>query len=159
MGDPRVPRLTVAGPQSGWGALCAALTADLPDFFGLAESNVAYARAADELPCLVGSVDDRAAGLAILRPTSDAATELHFIGVLRACQGMGLGGALVRAAEAHLRACGVRWFHVKTLGPSRPDEGYARTRAFYRAMGFDPLEELTQVWGPENPCLVMAKRL
>jgi ribosomal protein S18 acetylase RimI-like enzyme len=47
---------------------------------------------------------------------------------------------------------------VKTLGPSRPDEHYAKTRAFYEALGFRPLEEFKQIWDENNPCLVMVKR-
>jgi hypothetical protein len=49
--------------------------------------------------------------------------------------------------------------HVKTLAPSDPDPGYAATRRFYEATGFVPLEELPQVWGPENPCLLMVRVL
>lgn len=45
---------------------------------------------------------------------------------------------------------------VKTLGARHPDEGYARTRAFYRAVGFLPLEETDDLW-PGNPCLIMVK--
>jgi hypothetical protein len=47
---------------------------------------------------------------------------------------------------------------VKTLGPSRPDANYARTRLFYEASGFQPLEELHGLWGA-NPCLIMIKVL
>jgi len=48
---------------------------------------------------------------------------------------------------------------VKTLGPSRPNEEYARTRAFYEVMGFRPLEEFPQFWDEKNPCLILVKRL
>jgi hypothetical protein len=44
------------------------------------------------------------------------------------------------------------------LGPSHPDVGYRKTRAFYEALGFEPLEELTDLW-EGNPCLVMVKVL
>ena len=47
---------------------------------------------------------------------------------------------------------------VKTLGPSRPDAGYAGTRRFYGALGFQPVEELLDLW-PGNPCLIMVKPL
>jgi hypothetical protein len=40
-----------------------------------------------------------------------------------------------------------------------PDEGYDRTRRFYEAVGFLPLEETTAFWGPDNPTLVMVKVL
>ena len=47
---------------------------------------------------------------------------------------------------------------VETLGPSRPDEGYARTRAFYESMGFHPLFELTYP-ALGNPLLYLLKTL
>jgi hypothetical protein len=65
---------------------------------------------------------------------------------------------LVETAETQLSLDGVRLLQVKTLGPSRVDENYAGTRAFYAAMGFLPVEELPDLW-PGNPCLVMAKAL
>lgn len=43
---------------------------------------------------------------------------------------------------------------VKTIGPSRIDSAYARTRRFYAASGFVPVEEFTQVW-PGYPCLLL----
>ena len=33
--------------------------------------------------------------------------------------------------------------------------GYARTRAFYRAQGFLPLQCLPEYWDQDNPCLLM----
>ena len=71
----------------------------------------------------------------------------------------GIGRALVERAAAHARAEGRTLLHVKTLAPSDPDPGYAATRRFYEALGFVPLEELPQVWGPENPCLIMVRPL
>jgi hypothetical protein len=46
---------------------------------------------------------------------------------------------------------------VKTLGPSRPDVGYDKTRAFYLAYGFRPLEEFPLLWDPANPALQLVK--
>jgi coenzyme F420-0:L-glutamate ligase/coenzyme F420-1:gamma-L-glutamate ligase len=48
---------------------------------------------------------------------------------------------------------------VKTLAPTRPDENYARTRAFYEAMGFTPLEVFPELWDPRNPALQLVKRV
>jgi hypothetical protein len=42
---------------------------------------------------------------------------------------------------------------VKTQRAAHPDEHYARTHAFYRAMGFKPLQAFPTFWGEENPCL------
>lgn len=65
----------------------------------------------------------------------------------------------MHALEADLTADGVELLQVKTLGASHPDAGYKLTRQFYAAMGFQPLEEMIGVWGPQNPCLIMVKRL
>jgi hypothetical protein len=70
-----------------------------------------------------------------------------------------VGRALVERAAAYARAGGYALLHVKTLAPSDPDSSYAATRAFYAAVGFLPLEELPQVWGPGNPCLLMVRTL
>ena len=58
-----------------------------------------------------------------------------------------------------LRQRGFAVLHVKTLAPSHPDPFYARTRAFYRALGFEPVFETPLLWGPENPALVSVKLL
>ncbi len=63
------------------------------------------------------------------------------------------------AAEDWLRRRGVDWLHVKTLGPSHPDEDYAKTRAFYVACGFWPLEEFKALWDEKNPALMLIKKL
>ncbi len=81
------------------------------------------------------------------------------MGVRRECHRAGVDQRLMQAAEAWLRQQGAKYPQVKTLGPSRADENYARTRAFYQAVGFKPLEELKQIWDAQNPCLIMIKRL
>ena len=70
-----------------------------------------------------------------------------------------LGRALVGHTESILRQQKLEYWQVKTLAASHPDPFYARTRAFYLAMGFKPLEVLTQLWGQDNPCLLMVKYL
>jgi GNAT superfamily N-acetyltransferase len=71
----------------------------------------------------------------------------------------GVGRALVGSAEEWCGAEGVQYLQVKTLGPSAADEGYQRTRAFYFALGFVPLEETTAFWGERQPALILVKHL
>ena len=65
---------------------------------------------------------------------------------------------MLEAIERDAREGGVRLLEVKTLGPSHPDPGYARTRRFYAKMGFLALEA-TNLWGEDTPCLIMVKSL
>ncbi len=62
-------------------------------------------------------------------------------------------------AQAWLKCQGVEYLQVKTLGPSSPDDHYEKTRAFYLAMGFRPLEEFRRIWDEANPCLIFIKSL
>ena len=85
--------------------------------------------------------------------------EVHLMAVDAARHRRGIGTALLDRAEQELRAEGVRYLQVKTLGPSRQDEEYERTRRFYAARDFVALEELLDVWPEDNPMLILVKAL
>jgi GNAT superfamily N-acetyltransferase len=143
----------VEGPDER-SRLCASILRDLPDWFGIEEATAAYIRDVAELPTFAVGQD---AFLSVKVHTRQAA-EVYVMGVLPDRHREGLGTALLAAAEDHLRALDVDYLQVKTLGPSDRDEGYARTRRFYEARGFIPLEEIHGLW-PGNPCLLLVKRL
>ncbi len=141
----------------------ARLLASLPAWFGIPASNEQYVRDACELPTYLarpaaGSSADPA-GVLLARRHFPAAAEIHLLAVQPDLHRHGVGRALVEALEADLVADGCALLQVKTLGPSHPDAGYALTRQFYTAVGFLPLEERADIWGPQNPCLIMVKAL
>lgn len=98
-------------------------------------------------------------GFLSLKQHNPYAAEIYVMGVITDAHRQGIGKALVEEAEKWLLTQGVEYLQVKTLGPSHSDPGYARTRAFYLALGFRPLEELSQIWDEHNPCLILVKRL
>ncbi len=149
----------IRGPLSGQGALAEGILRALPDWFGIEQAIVDYARAANEMPTFVAARGEEAVGFLTLKPTSADAVEVHVMAVLPGEHRRGAGRALVERAATYARAEGFTLLHVKTLAPSDPDVSYAATRAFYAAVGFLPLEELPQVWGAENPCLLMVRAL
>jgi GNAT superfamily N-acetyltransferase len=134
--------------------ICEAVLRDLPDWFGIEEATTAYIRDVAELPTFAIDAD----GFLTLKVHNPKAAEVYVMGVRRHRHGQGLGTALLRSSEAYLRTQGVEYLQVKTLGPSYPDQGYERTRHFYEARGFVPLEELHDLW-EQNPCLLLVKRL
>ena len=71
----------------------------------------------------------------------------------------GVGQSLIARAEEWLQSHGVQILQVKTLGASRENSNYAATRAFYRKVGFVPLEEFPDLWSEANPCLILVKTL
>jgi ribosomal protein S18 acetylase RimI-like enzyme len=141
------------------GATCEPILRSLPDWFGIEEAVIQYVQEIDGLPTWLASVGNETAGFLTIKQHNPFAAEILVMGVRRSHQRHGAGRALVLAAEQELRQQGVQFLQVKTLSASHPDENYARTRAFYFAVGFRPLEEIASLWGPANPCLLMVKSL
>jgi len=144
---------------SGKGAVCAEILASLPDWFGIPESNAAYKRDVEFLPMFVAEEDGRAQGFIALERHTPHAFEIHVLGVRPELHRKGLGRALVARAESLVRDSGARFLTVKTLSESHPDPGYAKTRAFYAAMSFVPIEEFATLWNPDNPAVMLLKVL
>jgi GNAT superfamily N-acetyltransferase len=135
----------------------------LPDWFGIESSNAAYVQAARELPTYLawpGSEPHAGQPVGVLLATRHfpQCGEIHLLAVDPDLHRRGIGRALVEALEADLVADGALLLEVKTLGPSHPDAGYAKTREFYLGMGFLPVQELHELW-PGNPALIMVKPL
>lgn len=140
---------------------CEAVLRSLPDWFGLEEAIVEYREAVEREPTWVvrapGASD--IVGFVTLRRHFPASGEIFCLALRSEWHGRGVGRALVARAESELAADGAEFLQVKTLGPSRENEPYARTRRFYEAVGFRPLEETTAFWGEVNPTLVLVKRV
>lgn len=141
------------------GETCREILAELPDWFGIEEANEGYARAADEHPSLVAVDGDTDVGIITVVQHAQRSAEVHLLAVRPGRHRQGIGTKLLQTAEAHLRGRGVRFLQVKTLAPAHPDEGYARTRAFYLAQGFVTLQDFPDLWDVENPARQMIKTI
>ncbi len=108
---------------------------------------------------LVAVVREEVLGFLAIHVHNEWAGEIHIMAIQPASRRKGIGRALQARAEDNLRKRGCEFMTVKTLSPSRECEEYMRTREFYLAMGFRPLEEFKTLWGEANPCLFMAKKL
>jgi ribosomal protein S18 acetylase RimI-like enzyme len=131
----------------------------LPEWFGLEEPLLEYVEAARTLPTLIASEEKRDVGFLTTKQHTAGAAEILAMGVLPDRHRHGIGRALIETAAADVAGKGTRLLQVRTLGPSRPSVGYARTRSFYEALGFIAMEETTAIWGEANPCLIMVKPL
>jgi ribosomal protein S18 acetylase RimI-like enzyme len=149
--------LVLRDQPTGAGPTCRRILATLPTWFGIPESVEDYVAAADRAPTVVASLEDGDVGLTTIVRHSDFAAEVYVMGVLPEHHRRGVGRAMLRHAEAVLAADGVEFLQVKTLSPRHPDEGYRKTRAFYEAYGFRPLEEFPTLWSPDQPALQLVK--
>ncbi len=140
-------------------AVCRAVLTALPEWFGIPEARDAYIRDAADLPMLASRIGAEIVGFLSLKIHTAAAAEAYVVGVRREYHRRGLGRRLFAQAERYLSERGLSLLTVKTLAATHPDPGYAATRRFYEAIGFLPVEVFPTLWGPENPCLLMAKVL
>jgi GNAT superfamily N-acetyltransferase len=102
-------------------------------------------------------VDDEIVGITTVKHHSPYAAEVYLMAVKPAFHRHGIGRRMLRRVEERLAADGVEFLQVKTLSASRPDAGYEKTREFWLASGFRPLEEFPTLWDPENPALQLIK--
>ncbi len=149
--------MNIEGPLLGQGPVCEPILRALPEWFGIEGATAQYIRDVDALPTFVAFEDGRSIGFMTVKQHFPQSAELYVLGVLQEMHHRGVGRALLARAEAYLREQGVEYLQVKTLSASNPDPGYAKTRAFYEAMGFKPLEEFPTLWDEANPCLLMVK--
>ena len=147
--------MTLKIVQRPAGADCASILAELPEWFGIPESNAGYAEIAEREQAWVAEEPGATLGLMVLIDHGFSAIDVHLLAVRPHAHRRGVGKALIRRACAITQGLGKPYLTVKTQGPSAAYEPYQRTRAFYDSVGFKPLEEFTSIWGPENPCLIM----
>jgi GNAT superfamily N-acetyltransferase len=141
----------------GSGGVCSQVLATLPTWFGIPASVEDYITTAEANPTVVASVEGRHAGLLTLVVHNEYSAEIYVMGVDAGHHRRGVGRAMLETAESWLAGRGVEFLQVKTLSARRDDAGYAKTRAFYAANGFRPLQEFPELWGHDNPALQMIK--
>lgn len=129
----------------------------LPGWFGVPGSREEYIWKSGSQPFAAAFRGERPIGFLALRKTSPYAAELMVLGVLPEEHRSGAGRKLVEWALEKCREQGAEFLQVKTLDESAYSPGYARTRAFYRAMGFRELEVLPTLWDRTSPCLLMVR--
>lgn len=132
----------------------------LPDWFGDPEAIDNYVSAAGDIEFVsrVAIEAGRVVGVSLTRRHFRESAELHLIAVDPAAQGQGVGRALVDQVATELREDGCKLLSVHTVGASFDSEPYARTRAFYHAMGFYSLEEHDNLdW--VGPTLILVRPL
>lgn len=131
----------------------------LPEWFGIEKAIVEYTYGSKNTAFYAAYEGDKVIGFTSIKIHNKFTAEIYIIGNIKEFQGRGIGRKMLKTVEEILIEKGYRFLTVKTLGESHPDEHYKMTREFYKKAGFLPLEESNEIWGPENPCLLMLKVL
>ena len=140
-------------------AVCEKILRSLPDWFALEGAILDYIKNSEDMPMLIVNDGNDVVGFISLKIHNKLSAEIYVMAVLEAYHGQKIGKALVEAAEKYLSKQGFKFLSVKTLSESRPDPFYDKTRKFYLATGFAPIEEFKTLWDEANPCLLLIKAL
>ena len=139
--------------------VCESILRNLPEWFGIEEAVKEYINGVKDKVVLAAYVGKIAVGFLSIKEHNKFTSEVYVLGTLKEFQGRGIGRKLIEQATNFLKKESKKYLTVKTLSESHSDENYKKTRKFYRAMGFYPLEEIIEIWGKENPCLFMVKNI
>ena len=163
----RIERLDNYNERRG---VCNKILRALPEWFGIEEAieeyNVGVKEGEFFVAYDVGSNSndgddgmDKPIGFMSFTFNNEYTSELYVTGVLKQYHNKGIGKNLLAEGERYLKEKGYKFLMVKTLGESHSDKNYAKTREFYIKMGFTPIQEINEIWGKENPCLIMVKNI
>jgi GNAT superfamily N-acetyltransferase len=150
---------TIEGPITGVSAECERILRTLPGWFGIESSTLQYVRDTETHPTFVARSEQRIRAFLTLREHFPEAWEVHCIAVEAAARRQGFGRELHRHVEQWLSGRGARVLQVKTMAESSKSAEYAETRRFYTGIGYVPLEEFPELWGPRLPVLQLVKLL
>lgn len=130
---------------------------DLGDWFEHEEATRSYGKKARDLDTFIISKDTTDLGFVMVNKTSEDTIEIYCLGIYKAHHRKGLGTYLLDHVFDYYKKS-YKLVQVKTLAEGI-DKYYDRTIGFYKKLGFIKLEVMDELWGPDNPCLVMVKSL
>lgn len=139
--------------------IAAGILYQLPEWFGIPEATQKYIEDSADMPFFAAVVNESPVGFISIRENNPYTAEIYVLGVLKEYHKQGIGRALLHEVVDRVKERGFEYLEVKTLDGSHPDINYAGTRKFYLAMGFRPLECIPELWGKENPCLILVRHI
>jgi GNAT superfamily N-acetyltransferase len=141
---------------------CSAVIASLPYHFGNEHGRRECAEVVRASAGLVAVEGDRVVGFLTVAHHFPETSEITWMAVHADRRGRGIGRALIQRLTGDLRGQGRRLLLVLTVSELQEepgiDDGYNRTRAFYRSVGFIPARELPDLW-PNDKALLLAMPL
>ncbi len=130
----------------------------LHDWFEVDESREKYISDCADWVFLAAKENDEYAGFLCLKETGKDTVELAVMGVLKEFHRHGLGRKLFEAAKKIATESGYSFMQVKTVKMGvYPD--YDDTNRFYRSLGFQEFEVISEIWGEDNPCQIYVMSL
>ncbi|MBE6051054.1 MAG: GNAT family N-acetyltransferase [Clostridium sp.] len=98
-------------------------------------------------------------GFIAIKINNKYTSEIYVVGIEEEYHRKGIGKRLFDEVYKWCKNENYEFLQVKTLDESRENVAYEKTRKFYKAIGFRPLECIPEIWGNNNPCLIMIMKI
>lgn len=151
--------LRFAPPEYGLGTHCESVLLTLPEWFGNPNARNAYVHRIESLPTFTAWEAETLIGFIAVAIPFPRSAELYVLAVRNGWHRKGIGTRLYHQVEAELQKQEISFVQVKTLSPRAGNPYYARTFAFYRHLGFTPLEDSDAIWGETTPCMQLIRHI
>ncbi|HLI07807.1 MAG TPA: GNAT family N-acetyltransferase [Ktedonobacteraceae bacterium] len=143
---------------------CDQIILSLPHHFGYESGRAACAQEVRTGKGWVVTLDGHVVGFLTVQDYFNTTAEITWMAVHAQHRGQGIGKRLIQRLRQEMKARGYRLLLVSTLASSYDEgpteDGYARTRAFYQAVGFLPVREVPLYWGEgSDPALLLVMPL
>ena len=105
-------------------------------------------------------LDDKMVGFITFKENSPDVIEISWLAVRSKYRKQGIGSELVKNSLGKMKGK-YKICEVKTLAETHKDKGYAKTRNFYKKLGFISLEIIHPYpgWDNDSPCQIFVKPL
>ena len=131
----------------------------MPKWFGIEKALKQYVKDAESMPTWLVKDGANVIGFLTIKMHFPQSADIHCLAIHPDYHRKGIGTILIEAVEKELISQDVKILQVKTISEERDCESYAKTRQFYLALGFIPLEVFPTLWDESNPCLLLVKPL
>lgn len=138
--------------------ICRAITATLPEWFGIPEANARYEQGMQDRISFAASIDNDFIGMITLEFPYPNNANIFWMAVKKSHHRKHIGKKLLHAAETYCYEHKYSSLTVETLSPKQNDKNYLQTYYFYKQTGFNPLFEM-HTYGTDNLMLYMQKEL
>lgn len=140
-------------------AICNDVLRALPNWFGNEAAIVDYTNMVQDMPFYAAFDGETPIGFVAIKIHNAYTAEVCVMGVYKKYHRRGIGRQLISCCVQYCEENGHGFLTVKTLDASAKSKSYEKTRLFYSALGFRPLEVFPLFWDEDNPCLLMAKHI
>ena len=105
----------------------------------------------------VADLDGRVCGYVCFgeTPLTMGTWDVYWIAVDGSLQGKGIGAALMKAAEDHIKTAGGRLINLETSGKAQ----YNKTRRFYQGLGYTEVARVPDFYDVDDDLVILTKQL